>query len=120
MEKTIGYWTDAVYGEIPIVKKDDGNYYRRYSDEDELFPREMYQYSMTNPWEHMHFNFEKKDGQYVAKYISPIYDTFDCNICGFGNDLDYAMLDLIKNIFDIMNDYNEEKVEEFMDNYDDH
>lgn len=117
MEKIIGYWIDDVYGEIPIIKKDDGKYYRRYTDIDEEFPKEMYQYSMTHPFGEMRFYYIEQDGEVTARYISPICDSFSCNIIGTGTNLNSAVLNLIENILDIMNGYNKEKVNKFMTEY---
>ena len=120
MDKIVGYWWEGDKYEIPIIKKED-KYYRYYpktedSDEvEEEFPKKMFQYAMTNPWDEMKFYSEEKDGQFVANYMSPVYDWVNCKICGFGKTSNLAMLDLIENILDVMNGYDEEKVNQFMD-----
>lgn len=122
MDKIVGYWWEGDSYEVPIIKRED-KYYRQYpqiednNEFEEEFSREIFQYAMTNPWDKMRFYSEEKDGMFVANYLSPMYDWFNCKICGFGKTSDMAMLDLIENTLDVMKGYDEEKVEQFMDSY---
>ena len=123
-DRIVGYWWEYL-GDEPyettILKKSDNKFYRQSNGEDDvfedqIFPKEMFQWAITNPWDEMHFSKETKDQQIIASYVSIMDDWFACRICGFGKNENDAMVQLIQNIIDIMSDYNEEKVETYMSN----
>jgi hypothetical protein len=111
MEQIIGY--AYCIDTFPIIKKDNGIF---WSAGEEL-PKEMLQYAMVNPWDKCRVRFKEEDNGYIVRYFSDVYDGISYEICGRGDILEYAIEDCIENVLDVMQGYDEVKVEEFMDNY---
>lgn len=117
MEKIIGYyWLGE--DENPIIK--NGNKYyvinAKTNSINEL-KREEFQHGMTNPWDKLIYNVEKIDSdEYEASYLSIIYDSIHIRIVGVGESESDATCNMIENILDVMNGYDEQHVNDFINN----
>lgn len=75
----------------------------------------MLQYLYHNPWEHLRFIDQEHHEGYVSKCFSHVYDSMTLELFAFGETIDSAKQGLTSIIEHLNSDYDQEKVELYVD-----